>query len=208
MTHNVENSTPEQIFAYIDQLNPSSEDEQTIEMPEDHLKFQKTAQTLFDSFNNLTGINFDDNFFEEQNIKMVLENETLTTLMLSALNRLLKQKYSEFKEKYSIQELPEYPENMLKKIEELKHNSDRELLEQLKTIEEFYEKIKEKVLKHLNKVILRKVLNTGDFSITFEGAHKIVSFSNKTIVYEFKTGPYEGKKKRFKIFIINNNLDF
>ena len=49
-----------------------------------------------------------------------------------------------------------------------------------------------------NKVILRKVLNTGDFSITFEGAHKIMSLSNKTIVYEFKTGPYEGKKKDLK----------
>ena len=45
------------------------------------------------------------------------------------------------------------------------------------------------------KLLLTKILKTGDFSITFSGAHKMVSLTNNTRIYEFKTGPYEGQKK-------------
>lgn len=46
-----------------------------------------------------------------------------------------------------------------------------------------------------DKLLSTEVLKTGDFSITFAGAHKFLSLSNKTQIYEFKTGPYEGQKK-------------
>ena len=49
-----------------------------------------------------------------------------------------------------------------------------------------------------DKVILSKILSAGDFSITFEGAHRLVSLSNNTSIYEFKTGPYEGQKRDLK----------
>ena len=49
-----------------------------------------------------------------------------------------------------------------------------------------------------NKVVLNQILYPGDFSVTFEGAHKIESVSNQTVVYEFKTGPYEGQKRDLK----------
>ena len=45
------------------------------------------------------------------------------------------------------------------------------------------------------KLLLTQILNSGDFSITFAGAHKIISLSDNTKIYEFKTGPYEGQKK-------------
>lgn len=45
------------------------------------------------------------------------------------------------------------------------------------------------------KLLLSKILKSGDFLITFSGAHKLTSLSNNTKIYEFKTGPYEGQKK-------------
>ena len=46
-----------------------------------------------------------------------------------------------------------------------------------------------------DKLLLTQILNSGDLSITFAGAHKIISLSDNTKIYEFKTGPYEGQKK-------------
>ena len=48
----------------------------------------------------------------------------------------------------------------------------------------------------LNDEILNtKILKPGDISITYEGGHKIDILKNNTIIYEHKTGPYEGQKK-------------
>ena len=44
------------------------------------------------------------------------------------------------------------------------------------------------------------ILYKGDCSITFEGGHNYEFLENNTLVYEFKTGPYEGQIKD-KIFI-------
>tara|TARA_B100000989_G_scaffold293496_1_gene270996 strand:+ start:55 stop:468 length:414 start_codon:yes stop_codon:yes gene_type:complete len=46
-----------------------------------------------------------------------------------------------------------------------------------------------------DKVLARKTLKPGDISITFEGGHKLEILKNNTIIYEHKTGPYEGRKK-------------
>tara|TARA_Y100000310_G_C20677803_1_gene814099 strand:- start:2622 stop:3038 length:417 start_codon:yes stop_codon:yes gene_type:complete len=36
------------------------------------------------------------------------------------------------------------------------------------------------------------ILNPGDVSMTFRGAHTYEMLQDNTIVYEYKTGPYEG----------------
>lgn len=41
-------------------------------------------------------------------------------------------------------------------------------------------------------IICEKVLNQGDASFTLEGGHNYVILENDTLVYEYKTGPYEG----------------
>ena len=46
-----------------------------------------------------------------------------------------------------------------------------------------------------NRKLISKTLKPGELSITFEGGHQIEILKNNTIVYEFKTGPYEGRKK-------------
>lgn len=48
-------------------------------------------------------------------------------------------------------------------------------------------------------IIAEEVLNPGDASFTLEGGHNYVSLDDSTIVYEYKTGPYEGQEfdKRF-----------
>ena len=51
-----------------------------------------------------------------------------------------------------------------------------------------------------NKTILETpILNPGDASFTLEGAHTYEILEDETIVYEYKTGPYEGQEfdKRF-----------
>ena len=48
--------------------------------------------------------------------------------------------------------------------------------------------------------ITSTVINRGDLSISFEGGHNYKALTNKTYVYEFKTGPYEGVKLD-KVFI-------
>ena len=49
-----------------------------------------------------------------------------------------------------------------------------------------------------DKYITYKILKPGDVSITFEGGHKLEVLKKNTIIYEFKTGPYEGQKKDLK----------
>lgn len=48
--------------------------------------------------------------------------------------------------------------------------------------------------------ITSTIINRGDLSISFEGGHNYKALTNKTYVYEFKTGPYEGVKLD-KVFI-------
>ena len=50
-----------------------------------------------------------------------------------------------------------------------------------------------------NKIISTPILYPGDCSITLEGGHTYEILSDNTIVYEYKTGPYQGMEndKRF-----------
>ena len=52
-----------------------------------------------------------------------------------------------------------------------------------------------------NGVILEElVLEAGDASFTLQGGHTYEILEDNTLVYEYKTGPYEGQEKD-KIFI-------
>ena len=44
-----------------------------------------------------------------------------------------------------------------------------------------------------DSVITEIVLNEGDASFTLEGGHNYVILEDDTLVYEYKTGPYEGQ---------------
>lgn len=44
-----------------------------------------------------------------------------------------------------------------------------------------------------NTVIAEPVLEAGDASFTLEGGHNYVILEDNTLVYEYKTGPYEGQ---------------
>ena len=48
-------------------------------------------------------------------------------------------------------------------------------------------------------VIAEPILKPGDSSFTLEGGHTYVILEDDTLVYEYKTGPYEGQEfdKRF-----------
>jgi len=41
-------------------------------------------------------------------------------------------------------------------------------------------------------ILTTKILNAGDASFTFYGGHNYEILENNTVVYEYKTGPYEG----------------
>lgn len=43
-------------------------------------------------------------------------------------------------------------------------------------------------------IIQEVVLNSGDASFTLEGGHNYLILENDTMVYEYKTGPYEGQE--------------
>mgnify|MGYP001207209045 CR=1 FL=1 len=45
-----------------------------------------------------------------------------------------------------------------------------------------------------NKILAEPVLEKGDCSVTLEGGHTYTILEDKTLVYEFKTGPYRGQK--------------
>ena len=51
-----------------------------------------------------------------------------------------------------------------------------------------------------NQILSRRILKPGEISITFEGGHKIDVLKNNTLIYEHKTGPYEGQKKDLLYF--------
>jgi hypothetical protein len=44
-----------------------------------------------------------------------------------------------------------------------------------------------------DKILCTKFLSAGDCSFTLEGGHNYEIIVPNTIVYEFKTGPYEGQ---------------
>ena len=53
----------------------------------------------------------------------------------------------------------------------------------------------------INDVVIDEcVLYAGDASFTLEGGHNYVILENNTLVYEYKTGPYEGQSLD-KVFI-------
>lgn len=45
------------------------------------------------------------------------------------------------------------------------------------------------------KLLTTEILYKGDCSMTFEGGHNYEILEENTLVYEFKTGPYEGIDK-------------
>ena len=51
-----------------------------------------------------------------------------------------------------------------------------------------------------NQILSKRILKPGEISITFEGGHKIDVLKNNTLIYEHKTGPYEGQKKDLLYF--------
>ncbi len=44
-----------------------------------------------------------------------------------------------------------------------------------------------------DKIIAEPILYPGDASFTLEGGHTYTILENDTLVYEYKTGPYEGQ---------------
>jgi cupin fold WbuC family metalloprotein len=46
----------------------------------------------------------------------------------------------------------------------------------------------------------KQVLRQGDCSMTFEGGHTYLILEDDTVVYEYKTGPYQGQEKD-KVFL-------
>ena len=45
-----------------------------------------------------------------------------------------------------------------------------------------------------NTIIKEPILESGDASFTLEGGHTYTILEDNTLVYEYKTGPYEGQK--------------
>lgn len=46
----------------------------------------------------------------------------------------------------------------------------------------------------LGNLISVEILNQGDCTITLQGGHNYKALKDRTLVYEFKTGPYEGQE--------------
>ena len=53
-----------------------------------------------------------------------------------------------------------------------------------------------------NEILVEPILEPGDASFTLEGGHTYTILEDDTLVYEYKTGPYEGQKLD-KLFIDN-----
>lgn len=51
-----------------------------------------------------------------------------------------------------------------------------------------------------DQLLMTKILYPGDASFTLQGGHTYRILEENTLVYEFKTGPYEGQEKD-KVFI-------
>jgi hypothetical protein len=45
-----------------------------------------------------------------------------------------------------------------------------------------------------NTKLIEAILEEGDASFTFEGGHNYECLQDNTVVYEYKTGPYEGQE--------------
>lgn len=45
-----------------------------------------------------------------------------------------------------------------------------------------------------NQLLCEYILEAGDASFTLEGGHTYTILSDDTLIYEYKTGPYEGQK--------------
>lgn len=45
-----------------------------------------------------------------------------------------------------------------------------------------------------DKIISEPILKAGDASFTLEGGHTYTILEDNTLVYEYKTGPYEGRQ--------------
>lgn len=45
-----------------------------------------------------------------------------------------------------------------------------------------------------NEIISEHILYSGDASFTLEGGHNYLILEENTLIYEYKTGPYEGQK--------------
>lgn len=54
-------------------------------------------------------------------------------------------------------------------------------------------------------IIAEPILEEGDASFTLEGGHNYFILEDNTLVYEYKTGPYEGQKLD-KTFIEDENI--
>jgi hypothetical protein len=53
-----------------------------------------------------------------------------------------------------------------------------------------------------DSILTTEILNVGDASFTLEGGHNYEILEDDTLVYEYKTGPYEGQE--FDKVFINN----
>ena len=53
-----------------------------------------------------------------------------------------------------------------------------------------------------DNVLIKETLEPGEASFTLEGGHNYLVLEENTIVYEYKTGPYEGQALD-KVFIEN-----
>ena len=53
-----------------------------------------------------------------------------------------------------------------------------------------------------NEILVEPILGPGDASFTLEGGHTYTILEDNTLVYEYKTGPYEDQKLD-KLFIDN-----
>jgi len=45
-----------------------------------------------------------------------------------------------------------------------------------------------------NSLICERIIYSGDASFTLEGGHNYLILEDNTLVYEYKTGPYEGQE--------------
>jgi hypothetical protein len=45
-----------------------------------------------------------------------------------------------------------------------------------------------------DNILTTEILNSGDLSFTLQGGHNYQILESDTLVYEFKTGPYEGQQ--------------
>ena len=56
------------------------------------------------------------------------------------------------------------------------------------------------------ELLREEVIRQGDCSMTFEGGHTYTILEDDTVVYEYKTGPYEGQVND-KVFLDELNKD-